>query len=180
MRYVCNALTVFSVLMPKGSVLSAEPHTINGVLKNNGSDGVNKLGPSGFSVGSPRNKGVYRMMANGSLGYDGAAVAEDRATLGSEPSAAAEPYGTGEISRFSGDFACFAHAVGLKALNPRLRPARGSGLVTLLRTPGGGSISTHGKARRTIFRLEGVISRPFITTLNNPTCFEHVSGTRSR
>lgn len=60
-------------------------------------------------------------MANGGLRYDSAAVAEDRATLGSAPSAATEPFGTGEISWFSGDFACFAHAVGLKALNPNLR-----------------------------------------------------------
>lgn len=57
-------------------------------------------------------------MANGRLGYNSTAVAEDKATLGSDPSAATEPYGTGEICRFWGDFACFVHAVGLKAVNP--------------------------------------------------------------
>jgi hypothetical protein len=97
---------------------------------------VYEKGPSDFFVGSSRNKGVYRIMANGRLGYDAAAAAEDRATLGSDPSAAAEPYGTGEISRFSGDFACFAHAVGLKALNPNRWPARGIGLERLPRPPG--------------------------------------------
>ena len=49
------------------------------------------------------------------------------ATLGSDPSAAAGPYGTAENSRFQGDFACFAHAGGLEALNPNLRTAGGIG-----------------------------------------------------
>jgi hypothetical protein len=40
---------------------------------------------------------IYRFMANGNSTYTDTAAAEDRATLGSDPSAAAGPYGTGGI-----------------------------------------------------------------------------------
>ncbi|MBK8267268.1 MAG: hypothetical protein IPK83_02770 [Planctomycetes bacterium] len=44
------------------------------------------------------------------------------ATLGSDPSAAAGPYGTGEIPCFPRDFACLHAAGGPQALNPISRP----------------------------------------------------------
>lgn len=61
-----------------------------------------KKGPSANSVGRPQYKGVYRLRADGNHRYAARAVAEDRATLGSDPSAATGPYGTGEILRFRG------------------------------------------------------------------------------
>jgi len=70
------------------------------------------------------------MKANGRLWYDAAAAAEDRATLGSDPSAVVEPYGTGEIPRFSRDFAGFSHAIGLNAINPNVRTRMASALLS--------------------------------------------------
>jgi len=57
-------------------------------------------------------------MANGSLGYSGRTATEDRATLGSDPSAVTGPYGTGGILTICGDIARFLHAGGPKAINP--------------------------------------------------------------
>ena len=59
-------------------------------------------------------------MANGSLGYSGRTTAEDRATLGSNPSAAVGPYGTSGILVISKDIARFLPAGGPKAINPHL------------------------------------------------------------
>ena len=47
---------------------------------------------------------IYRLMANGSIGYNRVAATEDTATVGTDRSAVAVPYGTGGI--FPGA-ACF-------------------------------------------------------------------------
>jgi hypothetical protein len=57
-------------------------------------------------------------MANGSLGYSGRTTTEDRATLGSDPSAVVGPYGTGGIRTISEDIARFLPAGDPKAINP--------------------------------------------------------------
>jgi hypothetical protein len=65
----------------------------------------------------PQRPGIYRFMANGTGGYDTLAAMEDRALLGSNPSAMAGPYGTGGVLS---DAACFiAIAVGPHAINPK-------------------------------------------------------------
>jgi hypothetical protein len=68
--------------------------------------------------------GIYRFLANGSLGYHASAAPEDRATLGSDPSAGAVPYGTGGILQVMGNTACFQPAGGSKAINPNARVAQ--------------------------------------------------------
>jgi hypothetical protein len=50
-------------------------------------------------VGASLNPGIYRFGADGKPGYDPRADWEDWATPGSDPSAQAGPYGTGEIQR---------------------------------------------------------------------------------
>ena len=70
-----------------------------------------------ISVGaSPQALGIYRFTANGTVGYAGHTATEDRATVGTDPSAVAAPYGTGGILR---GVACFVAAGGPKATNPR-------------------------------------------------------------
>ena len=68
---------------------------------------------------------IYRFMANGSIGYSRVAAAEDTATVGTDRSAVAVPYGTGGI--FTGAacfrFRAFVDRSGFRS--KRLCPSRG-------------------------------------------------------
>ena len=57
-------------------------------------------------------------MANGIMVYIGSTATEDRATLGSDPSAVAVPYGMGGILNFCEISPFLHHAVGPNAINP--------------------------------------------------------------
>ena len=70
----------------------------------------------------PEPQGIYRFMANGMTAYNGVAATEDRATVGTDPSAVAGPYGTGGIPRGA---ACCVVAGGQHAINPERSESSG-------------------------------------------------------